>query len=403
MSYYDDDDDEFNSGSRAFSRPVLMGIVGVSLAILAILLLVLATNNTTSGRNNLANSQMLANNATDNKQESTALDVAQNYSDYVDEYGNKDIEKLYKDGKLRASDLDFWDMYDRNNVNHMLMVTPSPAEDGSDTDNEGSNGEDGEASATSNPSSTASTSPTPSATPENGLLEDVKENNIVYTNLKSVNNMMQYTVNGNIVSKVGVDISANNGTVDFNALKNSGVSFVMLCVGGRGYDSGVINKDAKFDTNIKAAKEAGLDIGLYFQSRAVTEKEAVEEASYCINQSREYTINYPIAFQFDGEVFDTARTDILEKEDKTDIAAAFMREVKNQGFDTILYGSVKYILEELEPDGLLQYYDVYLNDQGIVPEYPYQFKMWKYKSDVVIPGVEKAGSYIISFVDYANR
>ena len=416
--YYDDDEDEFNRSSRSFSRPVLMGITGVSVAILGILLLVLATNNTSSGRNNFSNGQMLAR-ATETPKESSALDVAQNYADYVDEYGNKDIEKLYKDGKLRASDLDFWNMYDKNSGSYVVIVTPEPTQNPDDegngngevTDNEGATetrtpsatNASSEASPDSTARPTQTATATPTTSPGNGLLADVKENNIVYTNLKSVNNKMQYTVNGNIVSHVGVDVSASNGTVDFKTLKDNGVDFVMLCVGSRGYDSGVINKDANFDTNIKAAKEAGLDIGLYFQSRAVTEKEASEEAQYCISQSREYTIGYPIAFQFDGELFDSARTDILEMEDRTDVAAAFMREVKNQGFNTILYGSVKYILEELEPDGLLQYYDVYLNDQGIVPDYPYQFKMWKYKSDVVIPGMEKAGSYIISFVDYANR
>ena len=68
-----------------------------------------------------------------------------------------------------------------------------------------------------------------------------------------------------------------------------------------------------------------------------------------------------------------------------------------------MYGNTNWLLGELIPDTLLKDYDVWLNDQSPIPDYPYQFKMWKYDGEQKITGVENAASYIISFVDYTRK
>ena len=47
--------------------------------------------------------------------------------------------------------------------------------------------------------------------------------------------------------------------------------------------------------------------------------------------------------------------------------------------------------------------DVLLNDTNPLPEYPYEFKMWRYATDISLAGIENGGSYIISFVDYSMK
>lgn len=383
MGYYyeDDDDDELNSVHKSFRGPVVLSIGLVSGAVLFILLIVLATNNTNSGRNNLKNSQML--NPSETPEVKTALDVANNYTD---QYGNKDIEGLYKDHLLRSEDLDFWDMYDRDRT-QIVVETPEPTEGEEGEEIEGE-GED-EAS--------------PEPTDDDGLIDDVPLNNLDYTNLKSINDKMQYSINGNVVSRLGVEISEANGLVDFNQLKNSGVDFVMLKAGERGYETGRISGDSMLSTNLKAATDAGLKIGIFFSSRAITDEEAREEADYTIQEIASYTIDYPIAYLYEGETFASSRTDELEKEDLTNMAKVFMREVKRSGYDTILYGTENYILNDIEGEEILPDYEVWLNASDSLPDYPYQYTMWKYRSNVIIPGVEKVGSYIISFIDYSLR
>lgn len=384
--YYHDEDDEFNNSHRSFSMPVIVTTAVVSGVILVILLIVLATNNTTSGKNNLKNTQM--------KNKMNEEEVTGNT--YDDLYGGdrSDYEKLYKEGRLRAEDLDIWDMYDGTRpAPQVIEHTDSDTDGNSDAD-------------ASNEETAATETPSPSPTPEeeeDKLLEGVKENTIDFKNLQIVDNKMAYYQNGEKISKLGVMISQDNGVVDFRQLKDNGVDFVMIKVGQRGYDSGVIKPDANYERNIKAADEAGMAIGLYFASRAVTTLEAGEEAQFCTSAAYDYTVKYPIVFMYEGELIDDARTDVLEKDDRTKIAEAFMSQVRFDGYNSSLYGTEDYLLNQIEPKEILKDSDVILNDQSLLPTYPYQFKMWRYITNQVIPGVEKGGDYIISFVDYAGR
>lgn len=395
MSFYDDEEEEFNRSSRSFSGPVAATIVLVSAAVLVILVLVLAVNNTTTGKNNLKNTQMMSKETPDKAM--SALDVA-NAASY--DKNGKSVEELYNDHQLTASDLDFWNMYkDENVIIHSddspeLGQTPSALPSATP-----------ESSITPEPSGTPlpSTSSEPTPTPSPELISGVKENTLDFTNVRIVNEQLHYTLNGNEISKVGVEVSSDNGVVNFQTLKDAGISFVILKVGHRGYDSGVIEKDVNFDKNIKAASEVGLDIGLSFNSRAVTNTEAAEEADYCISQSEGYDIKYPIVFCYDGELFDEARTDVLDEDDLAKMAYAFISQVESKGYNGVLFGNEKYLLEDIDSKEILPRVDVYLNDQTGIPKYPYHFVMWRYMVNVGIQGMEKPGSYTVSFIDYANR
>ena len=393
--YYNDDEDEFDKANRSFSLPVVLTIAGVSVAILVILLVVLASNKTSSGKNNLKNTQMI------NSTEETAQTASEG-DDYS--YEGKDYETLYADNKLRAEDLDIWDMYD-----HDRLYSDTTGEDGSSGDGSSENGEtplnpdDPNASPKPDGSPSPEMSPSPSPSPENTLIEGVKENSIIYSNLQIVDNKMSYSYNGVKISHLGVMISADSGIVDFSTLKSNGVDFVMIKVGGRGYESGVMDLDANFLQNIKAANDEGLDVGVYFCSRAITETEAREEADYVVSQIREYKVKYPVAYVFEGQRMDKSRTDDISPEDMTKLADEFLTEIKLQGYDPVLYGSEDMILNTFEPEKLLKRYDVFLNDQSLVSEYPYEFMMWRYSANQVIPGVEKTADYVISFVDYSGR
>lgn len=385
--YYHDNDDEFNNSHRAFSMPVIITTAVVSGIILVILLIVLATNNTTSGKNNLKNTQM-KNKMNEEELTVTAYDET--------DMNRDDYEKLYKEGKLRADDLDIWDMYGGRPARE--EAEPHRTDSDSETENEGDDTDDSQEGAE------ATVTPSPSPTPdEDALLEDVKENTLDFKNIQIVDNKMAYYREGEKISKLGVMISQDNGVVDFKMLKDNGIDFVMIKVGQRGYDSGVIKPDENYERNIKAADEAGMPMGLYFSSRAVTTLEAGEEAQFCTSAAYDYSVKYPIAFLYEGELIDDARTDILEKEDKSKIAEAFMKQVSFDGYVPILYGTEDYLLNQIEPKEILKNSDVMLNEQSLLPTYPYQFKMWRYITNQTIPGIEKGGDYVISFVDYAGR
>ena len=73
----------------------------------------------------------------------------------------------------------------------------------------------------------------------------------------------------------GIDVSHWQRTVDFEKVKSAGYTFVML---NAGYGRYAKQKDESFERNYTAAKKAGLDVGAYWYSYALTETEALEEA-----------------------------------------------------------------------------------------------------------------------------
>ena len=378
------DDDDFNNEHHAFSLPVMITTAIVSGVILIILLVVLATNKTGSGKNNLRNAQLL------DQMQQTADPESGSIGQDIYDSGNKDIDTLYNEHKLRAEDLDIWDMYSDQKK---PQIVPERTD------------EDSDPQASPDPDEAT---PSPAHSPGSlldgyELVDGIKTNTIDFKDLKVVDNKMSYSVNGQKVSQLGAMISSDNGNIDFNALRSNGVSFVMIRVGSRGYDSGIINEDVNFEQNIKGATDAGLPVGLYFDSRAVTVREAIEEADYCASKAYDYRITYPVAYVFGGKLFDSARTDSLSEKDLTQIADTFLSQVRLDGYTPILYGTGDFLLNGIDEKTLLTQYDVFLSDDNMVSEFPYQFKLWRYKSDVPIKGMDKPGDYIMSLVDYSGR
>jgi GH25 family lysozyme M1 (1,4-beta-N-acetylmuramidase) len=213
---------------------------------------------------------------------------------------------------------------------------------------------------------------------------------------------MTYSENGKTVSTCGVDISAIlEDNVDYTKLKNAGVDFVMIKIGARGYSSGNIVLDEYYLDNLKAAKKAGLDIGVYFCSQAVTKAEAKEEADEVLDAIEGYNIKYPIAFVMESVDDDMARIEALDTEDRTQIAKAFMDRIENAGYTPMIYGDLEWLLTMVDMSKL-EDYDVWYAQNSDQPDYPYEFGMWQYSTDATVKGIDSSATMIMSFKDYAK-
>ena len=370
---------------NGISTPVIYTIVTVSALVLIILVCVFASNSkNNSGKNK--------NVVQATPQPTEASEIAEETVEFSEE--DKDIETLYKEHKLRSEDLDFWEMYDETETEVVVEPTesPSPTPTHEPTDEE-----------------KASDGKHVSVTYRDGttewieISEDLPLHEYDFTKMKAINGQMVYYEGNKKTSRLGITLSKENGEIDFAALKEAGIDFVMLKVGARGYESGLITLDENFMTNIKNAKEAGLEVGVWFSSQAVNVTEAAEEAEFVINQLLPYQITYPVAFCMENIVNDTARTDLLDQEQKTQIAEAFLNDVEKAGYAGIIYGDKQWLLTEVLTEQLLKENDVWLTEQAPVPDYPYQFKMWEYAQGENISGVDGEVGYTISFVDYSRR
>lgn len=223
-----------------------------------------------------------------------------------------------------------------------------------------------------------------------------------FTKMVCQSGLMKYYENGKQVSYVGVDVSKNQDYIDFVKVKKAGIQFVMIRAGARGYGTGNLIVDEYFSDNLKRATDAGLAVGVYFYSQAVTEDEAVEEANLVLQNLGEYKISYPIAFEMELITNDTARTDGLRKADRTKIAKAFLKTIADKGYKTALYGNKEWLIKEVDMSKLTAY-DVWLTQPGDIPDYPYKFTMWQYDTKGTVDGISGYVNLNVSFVDYTEK
>lgn len=293
---------------------------------------------------------------------------------------------------LVADDLDFWDMYPE------VEDTEIDEDEKKDDKEEKEKDED-------DPSNDGKhTKITYADGTEEWVLisQQLPKNTYDYTKLVSQSGVMKYYVDGTKTSYFGVDISKTQGYVDYNKLVKAGVDFVMLRVGARGYSTGQLVIDEYYIDNIKGATDTSLHVGLYFSSQAKTKEEAVEEANMVITQIGEYDIDYPIVFEMETIVNDNSRTSALTKEERTDIAIAFLDTIKAAGYIPMIHGDKEWLLTKVDLTKLTSY-DIWLSQEGDLPDYPYQFSMWQYNKSGSIDGVSGNVSFNISFIDYTEK
>ena len=97
----------------------------------------------------------------------------------------------------------------------------------------------------------------------------------------------------------GIDVSEHQKTINWNKVKSAGVDFAIIRVAGRGYGSGNLYEDKYYRQNLQGAIDAGIKVGVYFFSQAVTVKEAEEEADYILSRISGYNITLPVIYDFE--------------------------------------------------------------------------------------------------------
>ena len=182
---------------------------------------------------------------------------------------------------------------------------------------------------------------------------------------------------------MGIDVSKHNGNIDWNAVKNAGVNFVIIRCGYRGSATGVLVEDQRFKSNIQGAAAAGLKVGIYFFSQAVNEIEAVEEASMTIDLIRRYSITYPVYMDVEEA---NGRADKLDAAARTRVIRAFCETVRASGYTAGVYASKSWLAEEMNA-GELSNYKIWLAQYAATPSYGGRYEMWQYSRRGQISGI----------------
>ena len=149
-----------------------------------------------------------------------------------------------------------------------------------------------------------------------------------------------------------IDLSEWNGSIDFNKVKKSGVTCVILRAG---YGKDPNQEDNEFQKYYKQAKTAGLNVGAYWYSYATSVDAAKAEVKNCMKTIGGKEFDLPLFL--DVEEY---RQAVLPKRTLTDIIKTFCNGMRDNGFDGGLYSAKSMLMDSAYPDEISSNYLVWL-------------------------------------------
>lgn len=184
----------------------------------------------------------------------------------------------------------------------------------------------------------------------------------------------------------GIDVSSHQGIIDWPAVKEAGVEFAIIRVGYRGYNSGTIHPDERAAQNLADAKAAGLKIGAYFFSQALTEQEAIEEARFALKMLEGVKLDLPLVYDWEY-VSESARTGSMGSEMLMACIHAFCGEVAKAGYDPMVYFNQDLAKNLLDLTALTEYpFWLAMYDDRMT--FPYKIRFWQYSDEGSVAGIE---------------
>lgn len=185
---------------------------------------------------------------------------------------------------------------------------------------------------------------------------------------------------------LGVDVSEFQENIDWNLVKASGIEFVMIRVGFRGYgDSGTMKRDSAAADHYAGAKAAGLKVGAYFFSQAITPREAVEEAEFLLRVTGGWELDLPLVFDWEY-IGDYARTADMDPRTLTDCSRAFCRVIRRAGHTPMVYFNLTQARDLLYLEELTDF-QWWLARYADTMDFDYRVQMWQYTSRGNVPGI----------------
>ena len=186
----------------------------------------------------------------------------------------------------------------------------------------------------------------------------------------------------------GIDVSEFQGQIDWDKVKADGYDFVFIRACHRTFHTGSLEEDTRAVKNLKRAHKAGLDVGVYAFSQAVTTEESEEEAKLCLDIIKESGVKITLPVVFDPEIqieYD-ARINYISNEQFTDNAVAFCKEVEKAGYTPAIYANSSTETDILDMSRL-EDAEIWYADYNYTPESPYRFTFWQYTNTGWVDGI----------------
>ena len=212
---------------------------------------------------------------------------------------------------------------------------------------------------------------------------------------------IMYYNDPNYTTALGIDVSSYQGDIDWQKVAASGIEFAMIRVGIRGYgEEGKLVKDEKFESNLIGAMNAGIKVGVYFYSQAITALEAAEEAQFVLAALGGIPLDYPVVFDWELPEAGSARTRGLDNTVLTDCAVTFCETVALAGYRPMVYSGLEMTYTRYQVERLAAY-DKWFCQYGVTkPGMYYDYRIWQYSDSGSVPGIEGKVDMDLIFIPY---
>ncbi|MBP3635350.1 MAG: hypothetical protein J6J17_02670 [Bacilli bacterium] len=159
----------------------------------------------------------------------------------------------------------------------------------------------------------------------------------------------------------GLDISSQTDKIDINKIKENNIEFIMLRAGFTDYNKGKTrNTDTDFEENYKLAKKYKLNMGVYYESRAVTIEEAKEEIDYFLNIIKSKVFEYPVVLQFEDDhntiIYYPQSQKNIDKNDLLNITIFMINEIESKGYQTLVRTYENWYEDKFEKSNIFNYW-----------------------------------------------
>ena len=191
---------------------------------------------------------------------------------------------------------------------------------------------------------------------------------------------------------VGIDVSYYQGNINWNKVKAAGVKFAIIRCGYSTLARGEKNQDVKFMEYIKAARAAGIKVGVYYFSQAISLKEAREEAEFAarIIQSSGVRPDLPVFMDVEivsNSVYSRMISANLSKAAETDICRAFCEVLESRGYRAGVYSSMNYLNTRMNADELAKDYIIWLAHYTSRTTYSGDYTFWQHGCTGTVNGI----------------
>lgn len=204
-----------------------------------------------------------------------------------------------------------------------------------------------------------------------------------------------------MAKKYGIDVSRWDETIDWNKVKAAGVDFAFIRLGYRKSASesrdGKLHADPMAQQNLKGALAAGIEVGVYVFSQAITEDEAREEATQLMDWAKGYNVTLPFVMDYEYESVyigggrytegGRLKNANLSKDSATNIVNAFAETVLAAGKTPAVYANKDFLNGNLNASAIHPDCRIWLARWNNEADYSGRYDFWQYSASGKVRGI----------------